>query len=127
MRTLRTHKRFLILLILFIVGGLIHNATLPVLEGNDEVQHYNYVRWLRVERRTAERAPERAHLRPSRFGQDDRDAQSYAHVRSFRPFGTPPECARTEDRPEDGPSDEYQGHLPMLPGSTRLGPQECVR
>lgn len=50
------NPRFLLLLALFVAGALFHAATLPVLEGNDELLHFNYVRWLRAENRLPDRA-----------------------------------------------------------------------
>ncbi len=42
------HRRFLPILILFVIGIFIYQATIPVLEGNDEMVHYNYFTWLRM-------------------------------------------------------------------------------
>jgi 4-amino-4-deoxy-L-arabinose transferase-like glycosyltransferase len=49
------HKRFLVLLVLFVFAGLVQQAVLPVLEGNDEEFHYNYLMWLRSQDRLPDR------------------------------------------------------------------------
>lgn len=53
---MRTHRNFLLLLGLFIIGVLARQAILPVMEGGDEPLHFNYVEWLRAENRLPERA-----------------------------------------------------------------------
>src|SRR5688572_11559572 len=46
---LNRHRFYLIvILLMFAVGVLLHQLTLPILEGNDETLHYNYVLWLRL-------------------------------------------------------------------------------
>jgi 4-amino-4-deoxy-L-arabinose transferase-like glycosyltransferase len=46
--TTRPSFKLLILLALFAVGVMAHQTALPVMEGNDEVLHTNYVIWLRA-------------------------------------------------------------------------------
>jgi 4-amino-4-deoxy-L-arabinose transferase-like glycosyltransferase len=52
---IRKHRRFLLLLALFIAGVLIHQFTLPLFEGSDELEHYNYVEYLRTDQTLPDR------------------------------------------------------------------------
>jgi 4-amino-4-deoxy-L-arabinose transferase-like glycosyltransferase len=52
---MQNHRRFLVLLALFALGVLIQQSALPVLEGNDEEFHYNYLVWLRSQDRLPDR------------------------------------------------------------------------
>lgn len=52
---MQKHKRFLVILLLFIFGVLVQQAMLPVLEGNDEEFHYNYLTWVRSQDRLPDR------------------------------------------------------------------------
>lgn len=53
---MKTHRRFLVILLLFTLGVAVQQAVLPVLEGNDEELHFNYVNKLRNENRLPDRA-----------------------------------------------------------------------
>ncbi len=53
------HRRFLLLLGLFIIAVLIHTANLPVMEGSDEILHHNYVEYLRRENSLPDRLDRR--------------------------------------------------------------------
>ncbi|MCC7450347.1 MAG: glycosyltransferase family 39 protein [Anaerolineae bacterium] len=55
-RLLTAHRRLLVLLALFVIAVLIHQMTLPTLEGSDETLHLNYVNLLRNENRLPDRA-----------------------------------------------------------------------
>ncbi len=55
-RLVAEHRRFLVLLALFVVAALIHQMALPTLEGSDETLHLNYVNLLRNENRLPDRA-----------------------------------------------------------------------
>jgi len=55
-RLLTAHRRFVVLLALFVIAVLIHQMTLPTLEGSDETLHLNYVNLLRNENRLPDRA-----------------------------------------------------------------------
>jgi 4-amino-4-deoxy-L-arabinose transferase-like glycosyltransferase len=50
------HRRFLLLLLIFIVGVLVQQAVLPVMEGGDEYLHYNYIQYLLRENRLPDRS-----------------------------------------------------------------------
>lgn len=56
---IRRRVRFGLLLLLFIIGVLAQQATLPVMEGFDESLHYNYAVWLRTEHSLPDRATDR--------------------------------------------------------------------
>ncbi len=53
---IRRHRCFLLLLVLFISAALVYQVNLPVLEGNDETHHYNYINWLRTHHTLPDRA-----------------------------------------------------------------------
>jgi len=52
---IRQHRRLLLLLALFTVTALVYQINLPVLEGNDETHHFNYINWLRTQRTLPDR------------------------------------------------------------------------
>src|SRR5579859_4860760 len=56
--------KFVVLLLLFVAAVLVYQHALPVLEGNDELWHYNYVSWLRLTWRLPDRAT--PHTNPMR-------------------------------------------------------------
>lgn len=60
------HRRFLLLLGLYIIGVLVHGATLPVMEGSDEPIHYTYVELVR----TDHRLPDRTNVRQNSTRQE---------------------------------------------------------
>src|SRR5579859_2417815 len=51
-----TPCKFCVLMLLFVAGILAYQRALPVLEGNDELWHYNYVNWLRLTWRLPDRS-----------------------------------------------------------------------
>ena len=53
--SLRQHRAFLALVLLFTIGVLLEQITLPVMEGGDEYLHYSYVQYLLRENQLPDR------------------------------------------------------------------------
>ncbi|MEP7289784.1 MAG: glycosyltransferase family 39 protein [Chloroflexota bacterium] len=135
--TLRFHRRFIVLLVLFICGGLAHQATLPVMEAFDESLHYNYTTWLR----THSSLPDRTLVPSNKLGQESSqppltywvnamvsnllnvplsDLDSYGALLDARNiWATPPDPWRHRDNLNayyHGPNEELLGHPEIVAG-----------
>ena len=65
------HKssKLALVMLLFTLGALAYQSSLPVLEGNDEVRHYNYAVWLAETWRLPDRATHEANIMGQETGQ----------------------------------------------------------
>ncbi len=68
-RLLNQHRAFLLLLALFIAGSLFQQRQLPVLEGSDEVLHFNYTMQLYAENQLPDRATRNTNATQQASGQ----------------------------------------------------------
>lgn len=66
---LKRHRAFLLLLVLFAAGSLMQQRQLPVLEGSDEVLHFNYSMLLYAENQLPDRATRNTNATQQASGQ----------------------------------------------------------
>jgi len=68
-KIVQKHRKFLVILLVFIAGTLACQTVLPIVEGPDEVLHYNYVLWLRLNHRLPDRTTFRTNMTLQETGQ----------------------------------------------------------
>ncbi|MEP7289020.1 MAG: glycosyltransferase family 39 protein [Chloroflexota bacterium] len=77
---MRRYFKLCLLLVVFTAGVLAHQLALPVMEGNDETMHYNYITWLRMTWRLPNRAANATNMTRQESGQPPLTYWVAAHV-----------------------------------------------
>src|SRR5664279_5625185 len=65
----RESLKLALVMLIFVLGTIAHQSSLPVLEGNDEVRHYNYAVWMAETWRLPDRATHETNVMGQETGQ----------------------------------------------------------